>query len=270
MNKIIQGSVFAIAATIGSTGLYAADADKEAKKNNNETKFSIEIKKRESRERNEDKALLAHGTNYLSSYIVLNKELSTDITGTGISLDTKSSINNFEMTKGKLGKHQDNVYFSGGFRYFSGEETRRFGSSSSVDEENSYLALMAGVGYMRDLTDETPSINEYVNVRIYVGAGLAYASYEQTRDQSWNSTVSKDTDSGIGLHYNSGLIFGIQSHPELELELGFQSLPKGSIMHEYFIRADYDLSKKIDVPISLSGRFDIFDGSLSMGASYRF
>lgn len=205
--------------------------------------------------------------NRAAGYLILGKQLTPMVDGSGIGVDAKAMASTFEAMDGMFGGYQDNVFLMGGGRYLSGDGTRSYGYYSSLDqkEDSTYFSMFAGMGYLHDVGGFDQS--KGVSLKVFLALGMGYASADTEHDGFIDYTFE---DSGIHVHYHSGLLLGLKNMPELQMELAFQSMGKGGVANEWYARADYDLSSKLNMPISVSGRFDMADGALSLGGAYHF
>lgn len=246
MKNLIKTSALALATTFASTGIYADEAvsvvDQGYKSNTERT------------------------INRAAGYLILGKELSPLVDGSGFGADVRATADSFEATKGAFGEFQDNIYFMGGMRYLSGDGSRTI-STINQKHEVTYLSVVGGAGYLHNIRQVSDSSS--LDLKVFVGLGIGYSSYNLDYTVTELGKFSQD-ETGFHIHYNSGVILGLKNIPEIQLEAGYQSMHKGSVADEYYVRADYDLNKKLDMPVSASARFDAADGSFSLGAVYHF
>ncbi|MBE0507809.1 MAG: hypothetical protein IBX50_14045, partial [Marinospirillum sp.] len=163
--------------------------------------------------------------NRAAGYLILGKQLTPFVDGSGIGVDAKAMASTFEAMDGMFGGYQDNVFLMAGGRYLSGEDTRRYSFDSSLDqkEESSYFSMFAGMGYLHDVVGFDQG--KGVSLKVFLALGMGYASFDIDHKSWVDYTIE---DSGIHVHYHSGLLLGLKNMPELQMELAFQSMGKGT------------------------------------------
>ncbi|MBE0508564.1 MAG: hypothetical protein IBX50_17910, partial [Marinospirillum sp.] len=162
--------------------------------------------------------------NRAAGYLILGKQLTPFVDGSGIGVDAKAMASTFEAMDGMFGGYQDNVFLMAGGRYLSGDGTRRYYlSNSTYKEESSYFSMFAGMGYLHDVVGFDQS--KGVSLKVFAALGLGYASFDIDRNYLTSYTFE---DSGVHVHYHTGILLGLQNMPELQMELAFQSMGKGT------------------------------------------
>lgn len=251
MNKMIKTSVLALATSFAATGLFAEEL--------------ADIGNTESATKTTNEYMVDRA----AGYIVFDEKLSHKTNGSGVAVDVRALADNFAPMEGVFGKYQDNIYFTANARYYSGDSSDVIMSTTTRSEDVSYLSMTGGAGYMHHAIQ-----NGSIDLKAFFGLGLGYStySYEKTVSSSFSgtTTTTNNDDKGVHIHYSTGLILGLKNFPEAQLEVGLQSMAKGYIRDEYYVRADYDLTKKLDLPLSVSGRFNASDSTFALGAVYHF
>ncbi|MBE0508261.1 MAG: hypothetical protein IBX50_16350, partial [Marinospirillum sp.] len=181
MKKLIKASIFVLGASLASAGLHAEDR--------------IEV----AAEKTQNEQMI----NRAAGYLILGKQLTPMVDGSGIGVDAKAMASTFEAMNGMFGGYQDNVFLMGGGRYLSGDGTRSYGYDSSLDqkEDSTYFSMFAGMGYVHDVGgfDQSKS----VSLKVFLALGMGYASADTEHDGFNDYTFE---DSGVHVHYHSGLL----------------------------------------------------------------